>query len=177
MTSIDDFRIRLSSPDSRKNFDAVIFDIDGTLADVSKIRQKWLFAENNKKDFQRFHAASVNAPVIPWVREAALWTHRQGLIVVIVTGRTSRWRHHTAWWLALNNVPSDALLMRADNDNRSDATIKTKMLNQIQHSWNPIWVFDDNPSTIPVWQRAGIPVTVVPGWVSSDLLVKVFPEN
>jgi siroheme synthase len=98
------------------------------------------------------------------VREAALQTHAQGRAVVIVTGRASRWRHHTAWWLALNNVPSDALLMRANNDNRPDALVKINMLNQIQLSWRPIWVFDDNPSTIRVWQNAGIPVTVVPGW-------------
>ena len=71
-----------------------------------------------------------------------------------------------AWWLALNNIPSDALLMRADNDNRPDPIVKTNMLNQIQLEWNPIWAFDDNPSTIPVWQKARIPVTVVPGWMT-----------
>jgi hypothetical protein len=143
---------------------AVIFDVDGTLADVSNLRREWLHSEDHKMDFQGFHASSVDAPPIPWVCEAASQGHTRGLTVVIVTGRASRWRHHTAWWLALNKVPSDALLMRADDDNRPDATVKTAMLNQIQLSWNPIWVFDDNPCTIPVWQGAGIPVTVVPGW-------------
>jgi len=145
---------------------AAIFDVDGTLADVSVLRREWLYAEDNKRDFQGFHAASVDAPVISWVREAAKRTHARGLAVVIVTGRTSHWRHHTAWWLALNDVPSDALLMRAHNDDRPDAIVKTNMLNQIRLSWRPIWVFDDNPSTIPVWQNAGIPVTVVPGWTT-----------
>jgi len=166
MSSIEDFWAKLNCSDNRKQFEAVIFDIDGTLADVSKLRRKWLFSEDHQMDFEGFHAASVDAPVIPWVLEAALRTHAQGLAVVIVTGRASRWRHHTAWWLALNNVPSDALLMRTDDDNRPDATVKTNMLNQIQLSWNPIWVFDDNPSTIPVWQGAGIPVTAVPGWTT-----------
>ena len=164
MTSMDEFWVRLDCSHNKTKSDAVIFDVDGTLADVSKLRQEWLFSDDHKRDFRGFHAASLDAPIIPWVREAALRTHAQGLAVVIVTGRASRWRHHTAWWLALNKVPSDALLMRADDDNRPDASVKTAMLNQIQHSWNPIWVFDDNPSTIPVWQRAGIPVTVVPGW-------------
>jgi beta-phosphoglucomutase-like phosphatase (HAD superfamily) len=164
MTGINDFWVRLSSSDNGKKCDAVIFDVDGTLANVSKLRREWLYSEDGKMDFQGFHAASLDAPVIPWVREAALQTHAQGRAVVIVTGRASRWRHHTAWWLALNNVPSDALLMRANNDNRPDALVKINMLNQIQLSWRPIWVFDDNPSTIRVWQNAGIPVTVVPGW-------------
>ena len=163
---MDDFWVTLNSPDSRTQFDAVIFDIDGTLADVSKLRREWLYSEDHKMDFQGFHAASADAPVIPWVREAALRTDAQGVSVVVVTGRASRWRHHTAWWLALNNIPSDALLMRADNDNRPDPIVKTNMLNQIQLEWNPIWAFDDNPSTIPVWQKARIPVTVVPGWTT-----------
>ena len=166
MPSIDNFWTSINCSDNRTKIDAVIFDIDGTLADVSKLRREWLFSEDHKMDFGGFHAASVDAPVIPWVLEAAFRTHAQGLAVVIVTGRPSRWRSHTAWWLAINKVPSDALLMRADDDNRPDATVKTAMLNQIQPSWNPIWVFDDNPSTIPVWQGAGIPVTVVPGWTT-----------
>jgi 3-deoxy-D-manno-octulosonate 8-phosphate phosphatase KdsC-like HAD superfamily phosphatase len=164
MTDINDFWARLGSPDLRKKSDAVIFDVDGTLADVSKLRREWLYSADYKMDFQGFHAASLDAPVIPWVREAASQAHAQGIAVVIITGRASRWRHHTAWWLALNNVPSDALLMRANNDNRHDNLVKTKMLNQIQLSWRPIWVFDDNPSTISVWKNADIPVTVVPGW-------------
>ena len=146
---------------------AAIFDVDGTLADVSDLRQEWLYGADNKRDLQGFHAASTNAPVVSWVREAAQRTHERGLAVLIVTGRTSHWRHHTAWWLALNNVPSDALLMRAQTDHRPDAIVKANMLSQIQLSWRPMWAFDDNPSTISVWRNAGIPVTVVPGWTSS----------
>ena len=42
--------------------------------------------------------------------------------------------------------------------------VKADMLERIFTQWKPIWAFDDNPRTIPVWEQNGIPVTVVPGW-------------
>lgn len=165
MTPLRDFFDTLERIGENPGSYAAIFDVDGTLADVSELRQKWLYSEDHGKDFQEFHAASVDAPVIEWVREAAVLAHGRGLAVIIVTGRTSRWRGHTAWWLALNEIPSDALYMRGAKDHRPDALVKADILERIKASWSPVWAFDDNPSTIAVWVHAGIPVTVVPGWV------------
>jgi hypothetical protein len=136
------------------------------LADVTALRQKWLSSGGTTSDFQSFHAASVEAPVIAWVKDAAVLTRDRGVAVVVVTGRSTRWREHTAWWLALHEIPSDALLMRHSKDHRSDSQVKQDFLEQIKASWSPLWAFDDNPSTIQVWLDAGIPVTVVPGWAS-----------
>ena len=168
MTSLQDFSQALQCLDGKPEEYAVIFDVDGTLADVTALRQEWLFPAGNTSDFRGFHASSPHAPVIPWVRDAALLTQDCGVAVVIVTGRSTRWRDHTAWWLALNNIPSDALFMRHSRDHRPDSLVKQGFLDQIKASWSPLWAFDDNPSTIQVWLDAGIPVTIVPGWISHE---------
>jgi hypothetical protein len=141
--------------------DAVIIDMDGTLADVSGIRH---FVRGPVKDFDSFHGESVNVPphldVVALARDA----HADGLAVLIVTARKHRWRHHTAWFLAMHGVPSDALFMRHDSDNRPDVAVKRDILTRIRRSWKPVHAVDDNPAVVGLWVAEGIPVTVVPGW-------------
>lgn len=140
---------------------AVIFDMDGTLADVSGIRHHVI---QHPKDFDAFHAASVDVPPHQWVADAARAVKHAGHDVVIVTARTHKWRHHTAWFLALNDIPSDALFMRANSDQRPDVDVKRDILATIRKTWDVVWAFDDNPSIVALWRDNNIPVTVVPGW-------------
>ena len=148
--------------------DAIIFDMDGTLANVSSIRHHLKSFDESKrrniKDFNAFHAESVNVPPHDHVVNHAQMAHMLGLAVLIVTARRAAWRHHTAWWLAMHNVPSDALFMRGNEDHRPDFEVKQDILSVIRNSWNPIHAVDDNPSVIALWQQHGIPVTIVPGW-------------
>ena len=147
---------------------AVIFDMDGTLANVSTIRhylRRWDESKGRSvKDFNRFHAESVNVPAHSHVVNAAQMAHIIGHDVLIVTARSHMWRNHTAWWLALNDVPSDALFMRNNNDKRADYEVKRDMLATIRKAWHVIHAWDDNPSIIQLWQEENIPVSVVPGW-------------
>jgi FMN phosphatase YigB (HAD superfamily) len=143
---------------------AVIFDMDGTLANVTSIRHH-LVAKDHRKDFHTFHSESVNVPPHEHVVNAAQVAHLQGLAVLVVTARKHMWRHQTAWWLALHNVPSDALFMRANHDQRKDYDVKRDILRQIRHSFDPIHAWDDNPAIIRLWEEEGIPCTIVPGWV------------
>lgn len=147
---------------------AVIFDMDGTLANVHSIRHHLTRFDATKrrvvKHFDRFHAESVNVPPHSHVVNAAQVAHMLGHNVLIVTARKHMWRHHTAWWLAMHDVPSDALFMRANNDNRPDFDVKKDILSTIRQAWNPIHAWDDNPSIIALWKQEGIPHTVVDGW-------------
>lgn len=146
--------------------DAVIFDMDGTLADVSGIRHLVVPAPGERhKDFNAFHEASVNVPAHDWVADAARAFEEAGTDVLVVTARKAKWRNHTAFWLALNGVPSTALFMRADNDHRPDREVKQDILNRIRNEgWDVLHAFDDNPKVIAVWEANGIDTTVVPGW-------------
>lgn len=147
---------------------AVIFDMDGTLANVSSIRHHLTKFEETKrrviKHFDRFHAESVNVPPHSHVVNAAQVAKMLGHDVLIVTARKHMWRNHTAWWLAINNVPSDALFMRNNLDNRKDYEVKRDILSTIREAWNPIHAWDDNPNIIRLWKEEGIPCTIVEGW-------------
>ena len=147
---------------------AVIFDMDGTLANVSSIRyylKRWDDSKGRAvKDFDAFHSESVNVPAHRWVVNHAQVAHMLGHDVLIVTARRHMWRNHTAWWLALHDVPSAALFMRGNDDSRPDYEVKADMLSTIRKAWNVIHAVDDNPNVIRLWQENGIPTTVVPGW-------------
>jgi phosphoglycolate phosphatase-like HAD superfamily hydrolase len=141
-----------------------IFDVDGTLADVSGIRH-YVARPKGAKDFDRFHAESVNVPPNQDVADLARALHGYGWEILIVTARRHRWRHHTAWFLALNGIPSDALIMRADRDMRADVEVKRDMLAQIRARWGePLLAVDDNPAIVALWAAEGIQVVEVPGW-------------
>jgi hypothetical protein len=73
---------------------AVIIDVDGTLADVSSIRH---FVRQRPKDFDSFHAASVNVPPHQQAVDLAHAAHAVGQVVIIVTARRHRWRRHSRW--------------------------------------------------------------------------------
>jgi hypothetical protein len=148
---------------------AWIVDVDGTLADVSGIRHFVVKTPDNRfKDFDKFHAHSVDVPahghVVEMVREAKA----AGFDILIVTARRAKWRHHTAWFLALNGVPSDALFMRGNKDGRRDFEVKADILARIQKSWDVVHAVDDRPEVCALWEANGIPVTRVPGWQELD---------
>jgi phosphoglycolate phosphatase-like HAD superfamily hydrolase len=140
--------------------EAVIFDMDGTLADVSGIRHLL----NGPGRFDAFHRASIDCPPHQWVVDAANAEHAAGRAVLVVTARSARYRHVTAMWLAIHAVPSASMFMRADKDNRPDFEVKAEILAKIRQRYTPVAAWDDNPNVIRLWEQEGIPVTVVPGW-------------
>ena len=147
---------------------AVIFDMDGTLADVSGIRH---FLRGIKKtgkpdkNFDRFHEEGVNVPPHQWVVDALKTYKDNGFQIIIVTARMYKWRHQTAWFLGLNDIPSDALFMRTNGDQRADVIIKREIYNRIVELGYDVYrAFDDNPNIIALWDELGIPCTIVEGW-------------
>jgi len=153
-----------------KNFirpKTVVFDMDGTLVDVSSIRHHVIGGPQNnyRKDFDAFHRDAVNCPPIKWVRALA-WDYylHGGYKVIQVTARSERYRASTSWWIAENNVPSDALYMRADRDFRPDYEVKKEIIDRLLVRHDIVRAYDDNPSIIRLWSEYGIPCTVVPGW-------------
>lgn len=147
---------------------AVIFDMDGTLADVSSIRH-YIVPPTPKpkgwyKDFHAFHSASASVPVNGAVRDHAIRASLLGNAVLIVTARRAMYRNPTAWFLAMHGIPSDALYMRGDKDGRPDYEVKKDILASIRTRYNVIHAVDDNPSVIALWEENGIPTTVVEGF-------------
>lgn len=141
---------------------ARIFDVDGTLCNVESIRH---FVAGERRDFDAFHLESVNCPPNPHVVEAAQRSLAEGIAPLIVTARQAKYRNVTAFWLAMHNVPSDALYMRATGDMRPDYEVKRDILARIRTRYDVIEAWDDNPSVIQLWTEEKIPTILVPGWV------------
>ena len=140
---------------------AAIFDVDGTLCDVRTARHHVM---KHPKDFDAFHEAAAACPPHRHVVAAARRHQAAGDAILVVTARKRRWERATSMWLALNNIPSDALYMRGDRDQRKDVEVKRDILARIRRRFDVVHAYDDNPNVIGLWRAERIPVTVVPGW-------------
>ena len=146
---------------------ARLYDMDGTLCDVSSIRH--LVdprdpAYPGHRNFDKFHRESVNCPPHPRVVDAALQDARDGIKVIVVTARGEQHRTLTRWWLHLNGITADLQLHRAHHDDRPDTDVKRDILTWLRSRYNIIGAWDDNPRIIALWKSEGIPVNVMPGW-------------
>lgn len=141
--------------------EAEIFDVDGTLVDVDPFLHHIL---GEKKDFNAFHAACVNAEPHSRVVHMARYASEKGRHIIVVTARKEMWRAQTSMWLALNGVPSAALYMRANDDGRPDYEVKKDILAKVNQFWDVKHAVDDNPKVIKLWEENGIPTTKIGDW-------------
>lgn len=148
---------------------AVLVDMDGTLVDVSSLRELMLSIVNEDGTYQvdgldTFHEQARFCPAI-WKtidRCENWWT--QGYSVLIVTARSERYREYTKEWLNRYCVPYTELFMRAEGDLRPDYDVKKDLLYRIREKWDVEHAIDDNPSVLQLWEEEKITTTVVPGW-------------
>ena len=131
----------------------VIFDMDGTLVDVTKIRH---FVEGKKKNFDIFHNESINCPPI----EKVLILNKNlkkiaDIYIVIFTGREEKYRDLSEKWLTINNVYYDRLLMRQNNDFRSNVVIKKELYETFSSKFSPYLAIDDTPDLRKLWIEVG----------------------
>lgn len=142
--------------------DAEIFDLDGTLCNVTSIRHHVL---KKHKDFKSFHSESVNCPPNEEVVRAARQAKENGRAVLVVTARSFDYVFHSMFWLNINDVPYDQIYMRAANDYRPDHEVKKDILDMIKaDGYHPVGAWDDRAEIAEVWESAGIPTTIVEGY-------------
>lgn len=156
---------------------AVIFDVDGTLDDVSGVKYHVdLNDPKNKghKDFASFHSASLDTPPHEWVAELARAFSAAGFVILVVTARKWKWRYHTLVWLHLNKIPYDLLQMRPDNDTRTDTFTKKDILHLLAKEYEIILAVEDNPHVLKLWEDEGLMTIQVPGWTSNSKPGTVF---
>lgn len=147
--------------------DAAIFDMDGTLCDVTSVRHHVNPNDprfSGEKRFDLFHAGSIDCPPNEMVVNLLLASQREGLATIIVTARKAMWRYHTILWLHEHGLSYDELFMRADEDNRQDYLVKSDLLTEIRRRYNPVLAVDDNPAVLALWDEHGIPTVRIPGW-------------
>ncbi|MEP3421066.1 MAG: hypothetical protein ABJN35_04980 [Erythrobacter sp.] len=133
----------------------VLFDIDGTLADIAHRRP---LLEGPSPDWRAFNEAmgddTPNEPVVSLYK--TLWASLE-FEVILVTGRNERFRKLTEQWFSWNELPFGRLLMRKDKDNRADHIIKEELLDALLSEGLDIhFTVDDRQQVVDMWRRRGI---------------------
>ncbi len=140
---------------------AVIFDIDGTLADV----EHRLHHLEGEKDWPAFFKDMQDDRPIEPVAELARLLHkaveaRHGLeAVLLVTARPDReeWRRTTIDWLDMHGIAYDRIYFRREDDTRPDQMVKADILQAIlDDGYDPQLVIDDRPQVVKMWRDHGI---------------------
>jgi predicted kinase len=129
--------------------DAVIFDIDGTLA---------LMGKRGPFDWDDVYKDSINEIV----SEQLAFHKSKGRKVLVVTGRDSVCRKVTEDWLDLHELDYDEMFMRPKDDYRKDTAIKKEIyVNEIKDKYNVLAVYDDRLSVCKAWNDLGLYVFTV----------------
>ena len=132
---------------------AVVFDLDGTLADAS---HRLHLINGAKKRWPEFFKACVDDAPIDDVILTLRTFCGAGFVTVIASGRSDEVRKETEGWLARYRIPYHLLLMRKAGDYRADHIVKREMLDGPLNEYDIVAVFDDRDQTVRMWREAGI---------------------
>lgn len=142
---------------------AYIFDIDGTLADLS---HRLHFIESEPKNWDSFFdACDRDKPIdsVIQVLRSVAWPSREAAEenprIIYLTGRPERVRAKTKKWLEDNTCPSGLLCMRVDGDHRPDTVTKKELIQDLlKMNCEVVGIFEDRPSVCRVWRNMGLTV-------------------
>ena len=133
---------------------AVIFDVDGTLADCEHRRH---FVSGKKKNFDAFYDAMGDDTVKEDIRGLCNMYYMNTWHIIICTGRPESYRAITEKWLKDHGVFYRELRMRPDERRYDpDYKIKQDMLNEILTEREVIVAVDDRNQVVDMWRRNGI---------------------
>lgn len=134
---------------------AVIFDIDGTLAQM-----------NGRSPFD-WDKVGTDGPRMFIVEMARFYKHLD-YDIIIVSGRDGVCKGVTEDWLNNYMVPFDKFFIRPEGDIRKDTIVKEEIFwDHIASRYNVVGVVDDRPSVVRMWHELKIPNVVCVGnpWV------------
>jgi len=154
----------------------VIFDLDGTLANIDVRRDKSM-KPNGKLDWDIFAAPDSiknwDTPNEPVIKMAQMF-HQDGYKIVIFSGRNDRSYEATIDWLVWWDVPFDLLVMRPDKfKDKSwpiadgnpatpemrfmpDEILKKKMLDIFVDKDDVLMTVDDRQKVVDMWRAEGL---------------------
>lgn len=123
-------------------FDAIIVDIDGTLAKMNG---------RGPYEWGRVNEDLVNNPI------ADIVDNCKG-IKILVSGRSDECRRETEEWLLVNNITYDYLYMRpAAQLMEKDTVIKKEIYDKyIAGKYNIQFVLDDRDQVVHMWRGLGL---------------------
>ena len=132
--------------------EAVIFDIDGVLADAAG-RQHYL----EWGDWRRFFEACGDDPVVEEI-ERLLELLDPGLTIVLLTGRPRRVQPHTLGWLERFSIRWDLLIMREyGNYTGVDEFKRATLADLREYGFDIRLALDDDPKNHAMYVSEGVP--------------------
>ena len=135
----------------------IIFDLDGTLADIEDRRQLCT-KENGKMDWNKFfdpENIKLDKPNMPVIMMAQALT-AFGYKIAIFSGRSARTKDATKDWLHKQDIKFDILKMRPERNFRPDEQLKLEWLNNMDWKDNVEAVFDDRDKVVNMWRENGL---------------------
>lgn len=142
----------------------VIIDIDNTLS-LSNKRFELAKKPNGKTDWNIAHNTELveqDEPNFPMIDLAHRYK-RDGLKVIILTGRPDTIKEVTELWLMKYHIPYDALYMRTKKDHFLKADVFKKKIYDEYINDTVFCAFDDDQRIIDMWLDLGIPCFKVYG--------------
>ncbi len=141
---------------------AIIFDLDGVLADALH-RQHFLHLAD--PDWDGFYGA-VDADGLLERGHALAASFRAELPIVVLTGRIDAVAEITVRWLDRHDVPWDLLICRppADDDDSTHAVDykRVELRRLLDSGIEPLLAVDDNRRIVAMYEEFGIPSLYFP---------------
>ena len=137
--------------------EAVVFDMDGTLAHFDADTLGHL-VHGVEKHWDAFFDAMDLAKPIENIERLLHILHASGHAIVICSGRPAGWQHRSEAWLRAHNIPFDGMYLRPeDADHRTDEEVKEDLLAQIRaDGFDPWLVVDDRSRVVDKWREMGL---------------------
>lgn len=130
----------------------VIFDIDGTLADIS---ERVHHVRRKPKNWSAFNAGMAQDKAIHSMVRLCNVLHAAGIYIILCSGRNEKNRPETVDWLNKQGVNYHELLLRKDEDYRSDAVVKREVLQTLDKS-KILFVVEDRSRVVEMWRSEGL---------------------
>jgi len=136
---------------------AVVFDIDGVLADATH-RQDVLFSgPGRRKNWKAFFELAGDDAVIEEVARVTELLDPD-LCVVLLTARPTTIQDVTLGWLAEHDLRWDVLVMRPEGDFRSSPDAKRMAVHELRAAGFDLRLaFDDDRRNVDMFHDEGIP--------------------
>jgi phosphoglycolate phosphatase-like HAD superfamily hydrolase len=130
----------------------VIFDIDGTLADVS---ERIHHVRKKPKNWNAFFQGMAQDKAIHSMVRLCNILFASGIRIVLCSGRSEEHREQTVEWLAQQGVNYHDLLLRKGKDRRSDTEVKRELLATLDKS-KILFVVEDRSRVVEMWRSEGL---------------------
>lgn len=132
---------------------AVVFDVDGTLAIPTDFNGRWDWTD--VEYCKRVMASHKPEPrIISLLRSVRF----SGESIIISTARPDMYRRVTEEWFRRNGISHEMMLMRPDNNVHSDHVIKVVHAQAISDLYNIQYWVEDRQSVVDALREIGIMV-------------------